>query len=152
MTGALPPLCVISRIGTRSAPTYSLRELGNGWIAASSTCAVAARNFGLAFMAFSYGGITRIRFEGFVSPESTRTQDPQRKSGHYNPRAHGSRASTHQHGGAANPHLGGARSGCARPPLRGAARGVRPAAAPLARFLRSADSVGRRRAHVGAQA
>src|SRR5256885_2718182 len=84
MRGGLPPLCVISRIGTRSAPTYSLRELGNGWIAASSTCAVAARNFGLAFMAFSYGGITRIRFEGFVSPDPTRSQDPQRKSAHYN--------------------------------------------------------------------
>src|SRR6266545_6045814 len=37
-------------------------------------------------MAFSYGGITRIRFEGFVSPASTRTQDPQRKSDDYNPR------------------------------------------------------------------
>src|SRR5436309_7490834 len=85
MRGGLPPLCVISRIGTRSAPTYSLRELGNGWIAASSTCAVAARNLGLAFMAFSYGGITRIRFEGFVSPASTRTQDPQRKVADYNP-------------------------------------------------------------------
>src|SRR3954462_9291034 len=84
MRGGLPPLCVISRIGTRSAPTYSLRELGRGWTAASSTCAVAARNLGSAFMAFSYGGITRIRFEGFVSPASTRKQDPQRKSGDYN--------------------------------------------------------------------
>ena len=36
-------------------------------------------------MAFSYGGITRIRFEGFVSPALTRTQDPQRKSADYNP-------------------------------------------------------------------
>src|SRR4051812_39789062 len=35
-------------------------------------------------MAFSYGGVTRIRFEGFVSPASTRKQDPQRKSGDYN--------------------------------------------------------------------
>src|SRR5437868_10689275 len=117
MIGGLPPLCVISRIGTRSPPTYSLRELGNGWIAASSTCAVAARNFGFAFMAFSYGGITRIRFEGFVSPESARTQDPQRKSGDYNPRADGSRASTHQHGRAADPHLGGAGPGRPRPAL-----------------------------------
>src|SRR2546423_9464296 len=85
MTGALPPLCVISRIGTRSAPTYSLRELGNGWIAASSTCAVAARNFGLAFMAFSYGGITPTRFEGFFSPAPPPTQDPPPKNAGYNP-------------------------------------------------------------------
>src|SRR5438045_7587082 len=35
-------------------------------------------------MAFSYGGITRIRFEGFVSPAPTRMPDPQRKSGDYN--------------------------------------------------------------------
>src|SRR5688500_11216979 len=40
-----------SRIGTRSGPTYTLRELGSGWMAALSTCAVAARNLGLAFMA-----------------------------------------------------------------------------------------------------
>src|SRR5580765_6126050 len=39
-------------------------------------------------MAFSYGGITRIRFEGFVSPISTRIQDPQRKGGDYNPPHH----------------------------------------------------------------
>ncbi len=61
-------------------------DAGSGWIAASSTCAVAARNLGLAFMAFSYGGMTRIRFEGFVSPASTRKPDPQRKSDDYNPR------------------------------------------------------------------
>src|SRR5919204_2246600 len=36
-------------------------------------------------MAFSYGGITRIRFEGFVSPVPTRAQDPQRKGDDYNP-------------------------------------------------------------------
>jgi protein-L-isoaspartate(D-aspartate) O-methyltransferase len=35
-------------------------------------------------MAFSYGGITRIRFEGFVSPVPARAQDPQRKAGDYN--------------------------------------------------------------------
>src|SRR5438270_4675646 len=129
MTGALPPLCVISRIGTRSAPTYSSRELGNGWIAASSTCAVAARNFGLAFMAFSYGGITRIRFEGFVSPALTRAQDPQRKDADYNPLPYGSRAGKNKHGRAADSHLGRARPGCARSALRRAARGVRAGAA-----------------------
>src|SRR5436190_5062110 len=140
--GGLPPVCVISRIGTRSAPTYTLRELGSGWTAASSTCAVAARNLGLAFMAFSYGGITRIRFEGFVSPDSARTQDPQRKSGDYNPRANGFRASTHQHGRAADPHLGGAGSGRARSALCRAARGVRPAAAWRACLFRPANPAG----------
>src|SRR5204863_5542426 len=123
--GGLPPVCVISRIGTRSAPTYTLRELGSGWIAASSTCALAARNLGLAFMAFSYGGITRIRFEGFVSPALTRVQDPQRKGDDYNPRANGSRASARQHGRAADPYLGSARPGRARSALRGPAGRVR---------------------------
>src|SRR5205085_7899129 len=139
MSGGLPPVCVISRIGTRSAPTYSLRELGSGWIAASSTCAVAARNLGLAFMAFSYGGITRIRFEGFVSPASTRMQDPQRKSGDYNPPAHGSRAGAHQYGRAADSHVGGAGSGRARSPLRRATRGIRASPASGARVLGPAD-------------
>src|SRR5256885_12118050 len=84
MTGALPPPCVISRIGTRSAPTYSLRELGNGWIAASSTCAVAARNLGLAFMAFSYGGVNRLRVERVFSPAATPAQEPPRQNAGYN--------------------------------------------------------------------
>src|SRR3954447_24580107 len=39
-----------SRIGTRSGPTYTLRELGSGLIAASSTWAVEARNFDLVFI------------------------------------------------------------------------------------------------------
>src|SRR3954468_3429715 len=37
-------------------------------MAASSTWAVAARNLGLAFMGASFGGITRIRFKGTLSP------------------------------------------------------------------------------------
>ena len=41
------------RIGTRSGPTWILRELGSGCTAASSTCALAARNFGLAFICVS---------------------------------------------------------------------------------------------------
>src|SRR5439155_22713011 len=52
-SGGLPPLCEISRMGTLKFPTWILRELGSGWIAASSTWAVAARNFGLAFMCAS---------------------------------------------------------------------------------------------------
>src|SRR5687767_13031408 len=46
--------CVISRIGTRMSgrepSTYTFDELGNGLTAASSTCAVAFRNFGFAFI------------------------------------------------------------------------------------------------------
>src|SRR6266513_518468 len=77
---------MISRIGTRRSgrepSTYTLREFGSGLTAASSTCAVSARNFGLAFMALLVqepkgseemdhstlpcGGIIRIRFEGFA--------------------------------------------------------------------------------------
>jgi hypothetical protein len=34
----------------REPCTYTLRELGKGWIAAWSTSAVAAKNFGLAFI------------------------------------------------------------------------------------------------------
>src|SRR5438046_10671477 len=52
-SGGLPPLCEISRMGTLKFPTWILRELGSGWIAASSTWAVAARNFGLAFICAS---------------------------------------------------------------------------------------------------
>src|SRR5882672_3594200 len=100
-------------------------------------------------MAFSYGGITRIRFEGFISPAPTRMQDPQRKSDDYNPRAHGSRAGAHKYGGAADPHLGGAGSGCARPALRRAARRVRANAASGTGVLRPANSAGRKRTHVG---
>ena len=43
---------------------------------------------------------------------------------------HGLRAGAFQHGRAADPHLGGARPGRARPPVHGAARGVRPAGVP----------------------
>src|SRR6266581_5247302 len=47
--------CTISRIGTRRSrrepSTYTLREFGIGLTAASSTRAVWAINFGLAFMA-----------------------------------------------------------------------------------------------------
>jgi len=39
--------------GDLQFPTWILRELGSGWIAASSTWAVAARNFGLAFICAS---------------------------------------------------------------------------------------------------
>src|SRR5262245_30368681 len=46
-----------SRIGTRSGPTCTFLEWGSGLIAASSTWAVAARNFGLAFMAFPTAGL-----------------------------------------------------------------------------------------------
>src|SRR3954465_12267871 len=45
---------LISRIGTwmsgREPATYTFREFGSGLTAASSTCAVALRNLGLAFM------------------------------------------------------------------------------------------------------
>src|SRR2546425_7810632 len=78
--------CTISRIGTRRSrrdpSTYILREFGIGLTAASSTRAVSAINFGLAFMALlsrthrrerrtsrstlPCGGIIRIRFEGFA--------------------------------------------------------------------------------------
>ncbi len=46
--------CWISRIGTRMSgrepSTYTLREFGNGFTAASSTWAVALRNLTLSFM------------------------------------------------------------------------------------------------------
>jgi hypothetical protein len=45
-----------------------LRELGRGLTAAWSTWAVAARNFGFAFILVPFGGITRIRFNGSLSP------------------------------------------------------------------------------------
>src|SRR6266853_5621249 len=82
----------ISRIGTRRSrrepSTYTLREFGIGLTAASSTRAVSARNFGLAFMALLVqkpkgsegmdhstlpcGGIIRIRFEGFTLTRPSR--------------------------------------------------------------------------------
>jgi len=49
---------LIARIGTlmsgRLPGTYTLREFGSGWTAASSTWAVAAMNFGLALMGRSW--------------------------------------------------------------------------------------------------
>src|SRR6266513_3684418 len=77
---------MISRIGKRRSgrepSTYTFREFGMGLTAASSTRAVRAKNFGLAFMALLVqepkgseemdhstlpcGGIIRIRFEGFA--------------------------------------------------------------------------------------
>src|SRR6478672_2266369 len=81
---------LISRIGTRMSgrepSTWILREFGSGWMAASSTLAVAARNWGLAFMmllcyesegaaetrrmfrVLPFAGIIQIRFEGVSHP------------------------------------------------------------------------------------
>src|SRR6266702_4204306 len=64
----LSPDWVISRIGTRSSPTYSLRELGSDWMAASSTCAVAARNLGLAFMALPSAALPASGSKGLSHP------------------------------------------------------------------------------------
>src|SRR5258706_6957868 len=57
-----------SRIGTRSGPTYTLREFGSGLIAAASTWAVVARNFGLAFMAFPTAGLPASGSKGLSHP------------------------------------------------------------------------------------
>ena len=104
-------------------------------------------------MASPYGGITRIRFEGFLSPDCTTASGPPTQGDDYNPLAHESRADAPQHGRAADPHLGGARPGRARPAVHRAARGVRAAEAPRARVLRPGDSrSGERRAHVAAEA
>src|ERR1700675_1299625 len=84
-----------TRMSARAPSTYVLLERGKGRTAASSTCAVAARNLGLATMVRSltsamqgaksealafatlpYGGMTRIRFKGCVSPAPK--PDPQR--------------------------------------------------------------------------
>src|SRR5512139_1973432 len=68
----------------REPSTYTLRERGRGWTAASSTWAEAAMNFGWAFIVLSlhrgrrwkraagayapYAGMTRVRFKGTLSP------------------------------------------------------------------------------------
>src|SRR5262245_63331896 len=83
-----------TRTSGRDPSTYTLRELGRGFTAAPSTCAVAAMNRGLAFMALlSYsaagakgtwrstlpcGGIIRIRFEGsaLTRSDDASDQDP----------------------------------------------------------------------------
>src|SRR5688500_343011 len=57
-----------ARIGTRSGPTYPLRELGRGWTAASSTCAVAAKNLGLAFMALPSAALPASGSNGLSHP------------------------------------------------------------------------------------
>src|SRR2546428_11802132 len=73
-------------MGTLKFPMWILRELGSGWIAASSTWAVAARNFGLAFMCASlrrdypHQGVRGCLPPAFSEP----AQDPQRQSTHYN--------------------------------------------------------------------
>src|SRR5258706_3686505 len=144
-----------SRIGTRSGPTYTLREFGSGLIAAASTWAVVARNFGLAFMAFPTAGLPASGSKGLSHPppdcrDGTPTQGPI-----IIPPPHEPRTSPHQHGRAADPHLGGARPGRAGSALCRAARGVRAAAAPRTRLLRPRDSAGRRparRAHVATEA
>jgi len=60
-------VCEISRIGTRMSgrepSTYTLRERGSGFTAATSTCAVAARNLGLAFMCGSFERAEGARME-----------------------------------------------------------------------------------------
>src|SRR5688572_11295639 len=74
-------------MSARDPVTYTLREFGSGLTAASSTCAVAFRNLGFAFMLRSllttvareraegepttlpYDGIIRIRFKGCFSPQ-----------------------------------------------------------------------------------
>src|SRR5437016_1898224 len=62
----------ISRIGTRRSrrepSTYTLREFGIGLTAASSTRAVWARNFGLAFMAL----LSRTDRRGAKGPAAQR--------------------------------------------------------------------------------
>ena len=69
--------CEISRIGTRRSgrdpSTYTLRERGRGWTAASSTWADAAMNFGLAFMKAPSGAATEREALG---PRSLRRHDP----------------------------------------------------------------------------
>src|SRR3954471_1912637 len=57
-----------SRIGTLRSPTYTLRELGSGLIAASSTWAVAARNFGLAFIALPSAALPASGSKGLSHP------------------------------------------------------------------------------------
>ena len=69
--------CETSRIGTRMSgrepSTYTLRERGRGWTAASSTWAEAAMNFGLAFMKAPSGAATEREALG---PRSLRRHDP----------------------------------------------------------------------------
>src|SRR4051812_33071714 len=95
-------------------------------------------------MAFSYGGMTRIRFGGTISPMRPHgTPNAKRPIIIRCPAVfalYECRTSAHQHGRATDPHLGGARSGCARPALSRAARGVRAGAVPGPRLLRPRDS------------
>src|SRR3954466_6424496 len=102
-----------SRMGTRSFPTYTFRELGSGLIAASSTWAVAARNFGLAFMGVFLRRNDPHQVPGTVSPkdEEQAPLGPLTLRSDYNPPRYEPGASAHQHGRAADPHLGGAGSG-----------------------------------------
>src|ERR671924_18613 len=122
--GGLPPLWAISRIGTRSSPTCIFFEAGRGWIAASSTCAVAARNLGWAFMALPSAALPASGSKGLSHPLRPE-QDPCEalkvaQDGAEIVFRHEPRAGAHEHGGAADPHLGSARPGSARSALRGA--------------------------------
>src|SRR5882672_1281962 len=74
-----------SRIGTRSGPTCTFLELGSGLIAASSTWAVAARNFGLAFMAFPTAGLPASGSRDSLTRQRTRRDPYARRD--YNPPA-----------------------------------------------------------------
>src|SRR4029077_18801249 len=75
-----------SRIGTRSGPTWTLRELGSGLIAASSRGAGEARNFGLAFMAFPTAGLPASGSRDSLTRRHANRRDPYARRD-YNPRS-----------------------------------------------------------------
>src|SRR5687767_12228573 len=99
-------------MGTRRSLTWTLREFGNGCTAASSTWAVAARNFGLAFIGLPSAALPASGSMGISHPASAFPLWPgPRRQTLSIIAADEPGTGPQQYGRAADPHLGGPRPG-----------------------------------------